>query len=76
MSTARLLPLHELRSFVDRRTGEVRELTDPDGAPTGRQLLALWHVGTLAIVHPDGERHVFTRAQAAGAIAWLRGGNE
>jgi hypothetical protein len=74
--SVRLLPLHEVREFVDRRSGEVREITDPDGAPTGRQLLALWHMGALAIVFPDAERHVFSRAQAAGAIAWLRGGDE
>lgn len=68
--TLRPLPLHELRSFTCN--GETRHLTEPDGAPTGRQLLALWHAGALAIVHPDAE-HVFTRAQAAWAISSLRG---
>jgi hypothetical protein len=70
------MPLRELRSFVDHRSGQLRELEEPDGPPSARQLLALWHAGALAVVFPDAERHVFTRAQAAGAIAWLRGGNE
>lgn len=75
MTTVRLLPVREVRSFVDHE-GHFRELVDPSAAPSARQLLALWHAGALAIVHPDAERHMFTRAQAAGAIAWLRGGEE
>jgi hypothetical protein len=67
------MPLHEARSFVDPRTGQLRELADPGGPPSARQLLWLWHAGALAVVFPDNESHQFTRAQAAGAIAWLRG---
>jgi hypothetical protein len=71
--TARLLTLFEVLEFVDRRTGEVRSLADPHGPPSGRQLLALWHMAALAVVHPDNEKHDFTKAQAAWAIDWLRG---
>lgn len=71
MTLVRLLPLNEVRSFVDPDSGELRALTNPDGPPSWRQLLTLWHLGALAVVVP-GETPPFTRAQAAGAIAWLR----
>lgn len=69
--TIRPIPLQELRSFAVN--GVVRDLVDPDGTPSAKQLLALWHAGALAIVHPDAERHQFSRSQAAWAISWLRG---
>jgi hypothetical protein len=72
--TIRPIPLRELRSF--EVNGRVRDLADPDGAPSAKQLLALWHAGALAIVHPDAEHHVFNRSQAAWAISWLRGSDE
>jgi hypothetical protein len=71
MTLAHLLPVNEVRVFADPDSGELRALTNPDGPPSARQLLALWHLGALAIVVP-GPEHAFTRAQAAGAIAWLR----
>jgi hypothetical protein len=63
-------PLGEIRSFVV--DGEERILADPDGPPTGRQLLALWHADALALVLPDPANE-FTKAQAAWAIDWARG---
>lgn len=59
----------ELRSFtID---GELRHLENPDGPPTGRQLLALWHAGAIALVLPDPWNQ-FTKAQAAWAIDWAK----
>lgn len=58
------------RSFVV--DGEERHLENPDGPPTGRQLLALWHADCLALVLPD-PCNEFTKAQAAWAIRWARG---
>ena len=46
-------------------------LGDPDGPPTGRQLLVLWHAGALALVLPDPWNQ-FSKAQAAGAIDYVR----
>ena len=72
--TVRPLTLGEIRSFTFN--GYERVMQNPDGPPTGRQLLALWHEGALAIVHPDAEAHVFSRAEAAWAISWLKGDGE
>ena len=67
--TSRLEPLGRIESFeID---GELRQLAEPDGPPTGRQLLALWGDGMLAIVRPD-PRNEFTKAEAAWAINWSR----
>lgn len=63
--------LGETCSFVV--DGETRVLENPDGPPTGRQLLALWHADMLALVLPD-PCNEFTKAQAAWAIDWARGG--
>jgi hypothetical protein len=52
--------------FVDER-GRWRELSDPHGAPTGRQLLALWRAGALALVGFD-PRHRFSKSEAAATI--------
>lgn len=60
----------EIRSFIV--DGEERFLGNPDGSPTGRQLLALWHAGALALVLPDPANELFTKAQAAWAIDYLR----
>lgn len=69
--TPQPLPLREMREFTVN--GDLRHLDDPDGAPSVRQLMALWHAGALAVMHPDRDNK-FTRAEAAWAIAWLRGG--
>lgn len=71
-TTARLEPLGTIDTFIDPRTGDLRELRDPGGEPSGAQLVALWRHGMLAIVHPDA-RNGFTRAQAGWAIDWFRG---
>jgi hypothetical protein len=62
-------PYREIRSFF--KNGEVTLLGNPDGRPTGRQLLALWHAGALALVLPDPWNQ-FSKAQAAGAIDCVR----
>lgn len=62
-------PYGEIHAFV--MDGEERLLSDPEGPPTGRQLLALWHVGALALVLPDPFNQ-FTKAEAAWAIDWTR----
>jgi hypothetical protein len=59
-----------VRSFVVG--GEERFLTDPDGPPTGRQLLALWHAGALALVLPDTWNQ-FSKAQAARVVGYVKG---
>ncbi len=63
-------PYGEIRSFVV--AGDERLLVDADGPPTGRQLLALWHAGALALVLPDPWNQ-FTKAAAAWAIDYTRG---
>jgi hypothetical protein len=50
---------------------EWRKLTNPDGAPTGRQLLKLNALGMLELVNPDNAKPL-TKAEAAAAIDWLR----
>lgn len=66
-------PYREARSFYV--AGEERHLTDPDGPPTGRQLLALWNHGALALVLPDPWNQ-FTKAQAAAAVDYVKEGGE
>jgi plasmid stabilization system protein ParE len=56
-----------LTGFVDKRIGEWRELVDPDGAPTWRQLVALHRAGALLLTRP-GLVVPFTKAEAAAAI--------
>jgi hypothetical protein len=63
-------PYGEIRAFVVV-DGEERTLVDPEGSPTGRQLLALWHAGALALVLPDPWNQ-FTKAQAAWAIDYSK----
>lgn len=62
-------PYCEVRSFVV--DGEERLLVDPDGPPSGRQLLALWHAGALAHVLPDPWNQ-FTKGEAAWAIDYAQ----
>ena len=62
-------PYREARSFYVH--GEERFLVDPDGPPTGRQLLALWHGGALALVLPDPWNQ-FTKAEAAAAVDYVK----
>jgi hypothetical protein len=54
-----------MTSFVFE--GEVRELKDPDGPPTTRQLARLNYLGGLAIVEP-GQIDPISKGQAAGAL--------
>ena len=51
--------------------GDHRMLTEADGPPTGRQLLALWHAGAIALVPPDPWNQ-FTKAQAAWAVDYVK----
>ncbi len=62
-------PYREARSFTVN--GEQRHLTDPDGPPTGRQLLALWHAGALALVLPDPWNQ-FSKAEAAAVVDYVK----
>lgn len=54
-----------IRRFVFE--GHVRELKEPDGPPTLRQLARLNYHGALAIIEP-GQLRPITKAQAAGAL--------
>jgi hypothetical protein len=65
-----LLPLGRTLAFWCNH--EVRRLRDPDGEPTGRQLLALNRLGALAPVQP-GQVAPLTKAQAAWLIDALKG---
>lgn len=57
-------PLGRITGFaVD---GEWRELCDPDGPPTGRQLLRLNRLGLLAIAE-----HAIAKPITKGEAAWL-----
>jgi hypothetical protein len=63
--TVRAVALGRVLSFV---VGEQeRVLREPDGPPTGRQLLWLNHHGLLAVIAPD-EATPITKAEAAYAI--------
>ena len=53
--------------FVDPLTWEWRELKNPDGPATDRQVLALYRVGMLRLVDPD-PWNLFAKAEAAAAI--------
>ena len=64
-------PLGEILCFV-APDGSLREIADPDGRPTGRQLEALWAAGALRITYPEPDVAPFTRAQAAWAIDHVR----
>ena len=48
-------------------SGEIRELIEPDGHPTGRQLLKLNRLGALALVEP-GQGEPIQKGTAAAAI--------
>ena len=61
----RLLRFAPIRSFVFE--GQVRELKEPDGPPTARQLLRLNALGALAVVEP-GQLGPITKGEAAGAL--------
>ena len=61
----RLLRFVPIRRFVFE--GHVRELKEPDGPPTGRQLLRLNALGALALVEP-GQLQPITKGAAAGAL--------
>jgi hypothetical protein len=56
-----------LRRFVDPRSGIERELRDPDGPATRRQLLRLNAAGVIDLVQP-GRAAPITKAEAAAAI--------
>lgn len=47
--------------------GTFRELKDPHGPPSLRQLAKLNHLGALALVEP-GQARAITKADAAGAL--------
>ena len=47
--------------------GDWRELVEPDGPPSGRQLARLNGLGMLELVDP-GEARPLTKAEAAAAI--------
>ena len=55
-----------ISGFVDPRTWERRELRDPDGPATDRQVLALYRAGALRLAYPGGRR--FSKAEASAAI--------
>jgi hypothetical protein len=57
----------QVTGFVDRRSGGWRELADPDGPPSGRQLRWLNRLGMLELVAPH-QAEPLTKAEAAGAI--------
>jgi len=48
-------------------SGAIRELIEPAGQPTGRQLLKLKYLGALALVEP-GQVEPISKGKAAGAI--------
>ena len=61
-----------LRRRTRRRTtdfwhGEWRELRDPDGPPTGKQLLKLNERGMLELVNPSRAKPL-TKAECAAAL--------
>ena len=56
-----------ITGFVDERVFEWRELADPDGPASGRQLRRLNALGRLQLVAP-GEAEPLTKAEAAAAI--------
>jgi len=53
------------------QSGDVRELIEPDGQPTGRQLLKLNRLGALALVEP-GQVEPVQKGTAAAAIDAMR----
>jgi hypothetical protein len=61
----RLLRFRPIMSFVFE--GHVRDLKDPDGPPTPRQLARLNHLGALAVIEP-GQLRPITKGDAAGAL--------
>lgn len=63
--SVRLLHFTPIKSFVFE--GHVRELKEPDGSPTARQLLRLNALGALALVEP-GQLQPITKGAAAGAL--------
>jgi len=63
----RLLALRTLTTFVDRRSGQVRELEAPDGLATHRQLHLLNRRGLLAVVE-HGQATPLTKGEAAYVI--------
>jgi hypothetical protein len=60
----RLMQLGRNTRFVHE--DEVRELVEPDGRPTGRQLMKLNALGYVAVVEP-GQVEPLTK----GGAAWL-----
>ena len=56
-----------ITGFVDPLSGEWRELVEPDGPPTWRQLLRLNALGLLELI-PPGQGAPLTKAEAAAAI--------
>jgi hypothetical protein len=65
----RLLAAVPITSFIFE--GHLRELKEPDGPPTPRQLARLNYLGALAIVEP-GQLGPITKGQAAGALDVLQ----
>jgi hypothetical protein len=63
------LPLRRVTGFW-AKNGEWRDLQDPDGPPTPRQLLALWHAGALVITRTPDPCNQFAKSEAAWAIDW------
>jgi hypothetical protein len=62
----RPLRFYPIRHFVF--AGELRELRDPDGIPSARQLLKLNALGALLLVEPCREVRPITKGDAAGAL--------
>ena len=63
----RLLALRTLATFIDRRSGQVRELEEPDGLATHRQLHLLNRRGLLIVIE-HGQATPLTKGEAAYAI--------
>ena len=61
----RLLRFTPIRSFIFE--GHLRNLKEPDGPPTPRQLARLNYHGALVIVEP-GQVDPITKSTAAGAL--------
>ena len=62
----RRLRYSPIRTFIF--AGEVRELRDPDGSPSARQLLRLNRLGALLLVEACDEVQPITKGDAAGAL--------
>lgn len=69
----RLLHLGFVSVFFDRRSGEWRDLVEPEGLATSRQLYWLNAHGLLAVVEP-GQVEPLSKGVAAYAIDFAERG--